>query len=162
MGFVESESYNGAFNKNPFHFQNFNLSKIGFYVDGESVPRQPLEFDFNNCQYLQGLLSLYKVTGKLNENTDIGITRSSYREGYNLIGFEVDPTTSPDFRYLGQGQEGRTRLEIKFKQPLPSGVNIILYATFPETIEIDESRVVRVDDSEEDTLTIKKSKKHHR
>ena len=162
VGFVESESYNGAFNKNPFHFQNFNLSKIGFYVDGESVPRQPLEFDFNNCQYLQGLLSLYKVTGKLNENTDIGITRSSYREGYNLIGFEVDPTTSPDFRYLGQGQEGCTRLEIKFKQPLPSGVNIILYATFPETIEIDESRVVRVDDSEEDTLTIKKFKKRHR
>ena len=38
VGFVESESYNGAFNKNPFHFQNFNLSKIGFYVDGESVP----------------------------------------------------------------------------------------------------------------------------
>ena len=26
------------------------------------------------------------------ENTDIGITRDSYREGYNLIGFDVDPT----------------------------------------------------------------------
>ena len=38
VGFVESESYNGSFGKNPFHFQNFNLGKIGFYVDGESVP----------------------------------------------------------------------------------------------------------------------------
>ena len=54
------------------------------------------------------------------------------------------------------------QLEIKFKQALPSGVNIILYATFPKTIEIDESGVVRVDDSEEDTLTIKKFKKRHR
>ena len=54
VGFVESESYNGSFSKNPFHFQNFNLSKIGFYVDGESVPHQPFEFDFKNCQYLQG------------------------------------------------------------------------------------------------------------
>ena len=43
---------------------------------------------------------------------------------------------------------GRTHLEIKFKGQLPEGVNIILYATFPETIEIDESRVVRIDDSE--------------
>ena len=46
IGFVESESYNGSFSKNPFHFQNFNLGKIGFYVDGESVPRHPYEFDF--------------------------------------------------------------------------------------------------------------------
>ena len=142
VGFVESEAYNGSFSKNPFHFQNFNLGKIGFYVDGESVPFHPYEFDFKNCQYLQGLLSLYRVTGKLNENTDIGITRNSYREGYNLIAFEVDPTTSPDFRYLGQGCEGCTCLEIKFKEQLPEGVNVILYATFPETIEIDESRVI--------------------
>ena len=159
VGFVESESYNGSLQKNPFHFKNFNLSKIGFYVDGESVPHHPFEFDFANCQYLQGLLSLYRVTGKLNENTDIGITRSSYREGYNLVAFEVDPTTSPDFRYLGQGQEGRTRLEIKFKEALPTGVNVILYATFPQTLEIDESRVVRIDDSEDDLKPSKKRTK---
>ena len=161
VGFVESESYNGSLQKNPFHFQNFNLSKIGFYVDGEPVPHHPFEFDFDNSQYLQGLLSLYRVTGKLNENTDIGITRTSYREGYNLVAFEVDPTTSPDFRYLGEGQEGRTRLEIKFKEALPSGVNIILYATFPQTIEIDESRVVRIDDSDDDIKLRKKRTRRH-
>ena len=41
-------------------------------------------------------------------------------------------------------------LEIKFKEQLPEGVNIILYATFPETLEINESRVVHIDDSEEE------------
>ena len=142
-----------------FTFKNFNLGKIGFYVDGESVPHHPYEFDLKNCQYLQGLLSLYRVTDKLNENTDIGITRSSYREGYNLIAFEVDPTTSPDFRYLGEGRVGRTRLEIKFKEQLPEGVNIILYATFPETLEIDESRVVCIDDSEEEEKPKKRNKR---
>ena len=104
---------------------------------------------------------MYRVTGKINENTDIGITRASYREGYNLVAFDVDPTTSPDFRYVGQGLEGRTRLEIKFKELLPTGVNIILYATFPETVEIDESRVVRIDDGDEDIKT-KKINRHKR
>ena len=47
--------------------------------------------DVENGDYLQGLLSLYRVSGKHMENTDIGITRDSYREGYNLIGFDVDP-----------------------------------------------------------------------
>ena len=73
--------------------------------------------------------------------------------------FEVDPTTSPDFRYLGEGRVGRTHLEIKFKEQLPEGVNIILYATFPETLEIDESRVVRIDDSEEEEKPKKRNKR---
>ena len=48
------------------------------------------------------------------ENTDIGITRDSYREGYNLLGFDVDPTTSPDFRYIGmpQTRSYQTQFEI--------------------------------------------------
>ena len=36
---------------------------------------------------------MYRVSGKLMENTDIGITRDSYTEGYNLLGFDIDPTT---------------------------------------------------------------------
>ena len=48
------------------------------------------------------------------ENSDIGITRETYRQGYTLIGFDVDPTTSPDFRYVGKPREGHTKLEIRF------------------------------------------------
>ena len=95
---------------------------------------------------VQGLLSLYRVTGKLNENTDIGITRESYKDGYTLVGFDVDPTTSADFRYLGVPKEGHTRLDIKFKSYLKDPVTIILYATFPETVEIDEARNVKIED----------------
>ena len=58
---------------------------------------------------------LYKITGKTMENSDIGITRDTYRQGYTLIGFDVDPTTSPDFRYVGKPREGHTKLEIRFK-----------------------------------------------
>ena len=79
-----------------------------------------------------------------------------------MIAFEVDPTTSPDFRYLGQGHKGATCLEIKFKEQLPEGVNVILYITFPETIEIDESRVIRIDDSDEEEKpkTLKRRRRH--
>ena len=78
-----------------------------------------------------------------------------------MIAFEVDPTTSPDFRYLGQGRKGRTCLEIKFKEQLPEGVNVILYATFPETIEIDESRAVRIDDSDEEEKPKTRKRRRH-
>ena len=72
---VKSSAYSGDFNLNPLHF---DVSSIGFYVNGEPTPRAPFKLDIHNSDYLQGLLSLYHVTGKLNENTNIGISRNSY------------------------------------------------------------------------------------
>ena len=66
---VKSESYSGAYDLNPFRFENFNISSAGFYVNGEPTPRAPFTLDVDNGDYLQGLLSLYRVSGKLMENT---------------------------------------------------------------------------------------------
>ena len=148
IGMVKSESYSGAYDLNPFRFEHFNISSAGFYVNGEPTPRTPFTLDVDNGDYLQGLLSLYRVSGKLMENTDIGITRDSYMEGYNLLGFNIDPTTSPDFRYIGMPKQGHTKLNIRFKSHLEDPVTLILYATFPETKEIDQTSNVRLANKE--------------
>ena len=62
-----------------------------------------------------------------------------------MIGFDVDPTTSPDFCYVGKPREGHTKLEIRFKNGLPAPVTVILYATFPEIMTIDQARNVRLE-----------------
>ena len=133
IGMVKSEAYSGAFDLNPFRFEHFNVASTGFYVNGEPTPRPAFSLYVDNGDYLQGLLSLYRISGKLMENTDIGITRESYREGYNLLGFNVDPTTSADFRYLGMPKNGHTKLNIRFKSHLEDPVTLILFVTFPET-----------------------------
>ena len=97
IGMVKSSAYSGDFNLNPFHFEHFDVSSIGFYKNGEPTPRASFKLDTGNSDYLQGLLILYCVMGKLNENNNIGISRNSYLEGYSLVGFDVDPTSSPDF-----------------------------------------------------------------
>ena len=142
VGFVKSQAYNGDYHLNPFHFEHFDVSDIGFFVNGEATPRPAYKLDIENGIYLQGLNSLYKITGKTMENSDIGITRETYQQGYTLIGFDVDPTTSPDFRYVGKPHEGHTKLEIRFKRGLPTPVTVILYATFPENMTIDQVRNV--------------------
>ena len=141
---VRSQAYNGDYNLNPYHFENFDVSNIGFFVNGESTPRPSFKLDVGNGIYLQSLNSLYKITGKTMENSDIGITRDTYRQGYTLIGFDVDPT-SPDFCYVGKPREGHTKLEIRFKNGLPAPVTVILYATFPEIMTIDQARNVRLE-----------------
>lgn len=142
IGLVDSEAYHGNFHLNPLAFKNFNLSTIAFYIDGESVPREPFEFNFKNNEYLAGYLSLYEVTGKLNENTDIGIDRQSYKEGYCLIGFNCDPTSATDFTYIGKTKTGRGRLKLRFHEGLDRSITVIIYAKFPEVMEIDKYRTV--------------------
>lgn len=146
VGLVKSSAYAGDFKLNPYHFEHFDISTAGFYVNGEPTPRQPYRFNMSGCDYLQGLMSLYRVSGKLNENTDIGITRSSYVQGYSLIGFDVDPTTSSDFRYIGKKKQGHTLLDLRFKKALPETITVILYATFPELMEIDATRNVKLEE----------------
>ena len=96
----------------------------------------------NNCQYIEGLQSLYKVAGKCNENTDLGITRESYRQGFCLIGFEVDPTSLADFQYIGKHRSGRTRIALRFHKSLQKTITVIVYATFPDLMLIDRTRAV--------------------
>ena len=145
VGLVKSQAYNGDYHLNPFHFEHFDVSDVGFFVNGEATPRPAYKLDLENGIHLQGLNSLYKITGKTMENSDIGITRETYQQGYTLIGFDVDPTTSPDFQYVGKPCEGHTKLDIRFKKGLPNPVTVILYATFPENMTIDQARNVRLE-----------------
>ena len=144
VGLVDSSAFSGNYSKNPFHFQHFDISKIGFYVNNVSTPEQPLTVNIKESDYLMGFLSLYKVAGKLNENTDIGINRDSYRQGYTLFGFNVDPTASYDMSYLGKTKTGITKLDINFRRGLPINITVVVYAVFPEVMEIDFERVVRL------------------
>ena len=89
VGLVKSQAYNGDYHLNPFHFQHFDVSDIGFFVNGEATPHPA-------C-------------------------------------------------YVGKPREGHTKLDIRFKKGLSSPVTVILYATFPENMTIDQARNVRLE-----------------
>ena len=36
VGMVKSQAFNGDNNLNPYHFEHFDVSNIGFFVNGES------------------------------------------------------------------------------------------------------------------------------
>lgn len=143
VGMVKSKSYSGSFDLNPFRFRPFDIHSMGFYVDDESVPRQPFEFNVRDCGYLEGLQSLYEVTGKWGKNTDLDITRETYRQGFFLVGFDVDGATAPNLTsYVGETKSGRTRLKLKFKKALSTNITVIVYAAFQEVAQIDKARNV--------------------
>ena len=137
VGMIDAEAYSGHFHKNPLQFQPYDTESLGFYVNGEPTPKAPFRYNIENNQFLDALMSLYKITGKNWEDTDIGISRSMWKEGLALTAFDVDPTTSTDFHYLGIHKQGHTHLNLKLREATPEAVTIIIYATFPSRVEID-------------------------
>ena len=108
-------------------------SSVGFYVDGQSYPSQPLCPNYEAKQYIDSYRTLTTF------RKDVNIDRYDYTEGYCLYVLEVDPYYSFNIK-----RKGHCRLEMKFAKPLPESVTLILYATFPEILHIDASRSVYV------------------
>ena len=74
FGLVESEAFNGAYKKNPYNFQHFNMSSVGLSVNGEAMPFKPLQLSFGaNSRFIEAFSTLFSGTGKmyLNNGNDI-------------------------------------------------------------------------------------------
>ncbi len=142
VGLVDAQAIAGDYQCNPFCFQDFNIAKIGFSFDGKPTPHEPFKFNFKAGQYIEGLKSLYCVTRKWNENTDIPIDHETYRQGFALFGFEVNPTSSTNMTYVGRPWKGLTWLWLFFHKALKHPIIVIVPATLPETVQIDEFRNV--------------------
>ena len=63
ISMVDTEAYNGLWDKNPFHFQMHHLNYVGLYLDGKQIPAKALTPDFENGHYLRSyfglMMSLY-------------------------------------------------------------------------------------------------------
>ncbi|XP_045158604.2 uncharacterized protein F54H12.2-like [Mercenaria mercenaria] len=131
VGLVPSVAFNGDYAHNPFNFKHYNCSSIGLYVDGQSVPSQPMQPNYSADQYMEcyRTLTLFR--------NDINISDQDYKKGYCLYAIDVDPYYS-----FSTKKKGHCRLEIKFAEALPESVTLIMYATFPEVLHINRARGV--------------------
>lgn len=142
IGMVDSDAFAGNFKKNPFRFQHFDISSMTFTVNGEPTPKEGFQYDMDNKLFIDAFNSLYEVTGKDGEDCDNGITHEMWHKGLALTAFNVDPTTASDLRYLGVPKKGHTRLNIQLKNAKTNPITVIIYATFPGRVEIDQMRNV--------------------
>ena len=79
---------------------------MGFYVDGQSYPTQPLRPNYEADQYVdcyRTLTCFWK---------DINVKRNDYVKGYCLYALEIDPYYSFNVK-----RQGHCRLEINLPSP---------------------------------------------
>ena len=131
VGLISSAAYTGDYGKNPFYFQPYDCSSLGLYIDGQSYPSQPLQPNYKADQFMDCYRTLTHF------RKDINVSRADYKKGYCLYVLDVDPHYS-----FSTKRRGHCRLELKFAKPLPESVTLIMYATFPEILHINQARAV--------------------
>ncbi|GBM15957.1 hypothetical protein AVEN_136364-1 [Araneus ventricosus] len=125
IGCVDNDAFHGSLSKNTFNFKHFNLNFIELYVDGQSVPYNLLEPNFDQDNYIRAYKSLFLGTENSGQDREIFISREEYAKGYTLYVFDLSPDLC-DAEHLNLIKHGNLRLEMNFSKPLDQTIHRIL------------------------------------
>ena len=143
LGMVSSDAYAGDLTKNPFNFKHYNFDFMCLYANGQSVPSKALQHKFASDNYVEAFQTLF--TGMELDGKDAGLqcNRVDYAKGYTLVVFDLSSEVT-DAAIQAVRKQGNLQLEIRFASALPEAINVILYASFPGEIKIDQARSIQV------------------
>lgn len=134
---VESDAFHGNYKKSPFNFKNFGTKDIHLEVGSRMIPAKMADLDFENDNYLQMFMNLSQ------NFPNSGITRDTFASHSCFFVFNVSPYI--DSESIDLLQSGSTSIRVSFKNPLTSGVYMILHCMFDSMCSIDSQRTVHID-----------------
>ena len=141
MMLVKQTRVDGRKNENPFLFEPFGVNYINLKVDGQSYPPNPYQPDFERGLISRELRALFDNTGIHNSDSGFAVSREMFQNGYTLFAWDLTPDSCNGWHFhnaIGRGID----LEMSFEGPLPTTVNVLIYASFESSIFINKENVV--------------------
>lgn len=146
IGMVETGAYIGDPKKNPFNFQHFDLAEICMYKDGIPYPRPLIRMELPDKRWAEAYHHFLTSIKASYNRTVPGITPEEYKKGFTLFSYDMSPDQ------LGSVHPGSSlnmnsniRLELKFHNPLPKGITLLVYYETQASIEIHKDRQLSVE-----------------
>ena len=135
IGFVNTASFNGIQHLNPYNFQHFNLSTIYLKVNGLTVPSDPFTPDFENGLYVREYHNLFQSTGAFGLGRGNSIGYRAFKNGSTFFPFDLSPDNCHGY-HLHPKIDGTLDVELRFSEPLPQSITILIHATFDNLVKI--------------------------
>ena len=145
LGFVESESYNGLAEKNPFDFQHFNIKKLVLKISGQEVVYyNSLHLDFAKGQYLNAYNTLFQNIDGPTASLGNQISRKDYPKGNALFAFDLtaDLDSSDTFHML---KSGNLQIQIEWAKTTEKAITLLVFMEYDNLVEITKNRSVHLD-----------------
>ena len=142
IAMVDNDAFNGEIKKNPFHFQNYNLTSFALTRDGKNIPGAPIEPNFGEGRYLRSYIQTMKAFNYWNTDDTNGLKPNEWAGGYNIYAFDLTPDKEAMSDCLHAHVGNNYRLELKFQKALPNTINVLVYTITDSQIEITKTRDV--------------------
>ncbi|XP_067465287.1 uncharacterized protein F54H12.2-like [Thunnus thynnus] len=143
LGMVNHEAFTGRRNLCPFNFHHYDVEYLALCQDGRQVPSKAFQPQFNQGASVREFYNMFVATGRHLKDLPLSIDREEFERGYSLFVFNLTPGEDSDA--LSPVSNGSLRLEMRFRQPLPNTVTLIVYACYDSILEIDSKCQVLVD-----------------
>ena len=137
---IYSEAYRGHYVRNPYYFPNLDIQSIIIRKNGDALPYERYESDFQNDNYTQLYETIFQMGGQLNGNIGTELTYKNFKN-ICLICFNIskcEDDQSANERY----EEGNLSFEMKLGTALEHPVTTLVYLEYQDIISIDKNGII--------------------
>ncbi|XP_078364067.1 uncharacterized protein F54H12.2-like [Oculina patagonica] len=148
VGLLHNKAFNGTVDYHPFAFQKFGVKSIRQSVRREEYPYETLELNYNNGDKdLAGYFRFLQASGAWGKKQPsmIAFSEWGHRKNCTLFMFDNVANGLADSPNLNPRQEGDVRIIIQFGAPTDHVINVVMYAEFENTLEVDPNGAVLYD-----------------
>ena len=107
---VSAEAFNGNYQKNAYHLQNYGIRSAAFLKNNQSWPDRPLEMDFVRRELTNAYESLLKTAGKSDSQFPFDIGMKRFQDGFTILAFDLESTASDALDYVTETDNAHTAL----------------------------------------------------
>ena len=139
LGLLGENNYHGSYKRNPFNFEHFKVNEIGTYVNGEPLPTDPIKVSYALRDILTTSAYNALFTGFSGEYFGSDIQLKDFHGGYAIYVINLNGANQSNGE-MPAARTGNLKVCLKFDEPLKQNVILMLYAVFPDYIQIDQTR----------------------
>ena len=141
VGIMEEGAHSGDITKNPFHFQDFDISEACLVVNGRREPPELYRVNKDSGDKADLYNSFLENVGVGIDDRECGITYDDFYGGSFLLVW--DRTQDKCNRFHRHEQDsGSIDIYLKTRTPLSKTVTVVIYATYSADILFDGSTVI--------------------
>jgi hypothetical protein len=135
---VKSANLSGAYNLNPFHYENLAATNVSLKVGSTKYPLEDITMDHANGVIYPGYLNTLASLGVDQGARSLAITPDDWSKAFNVYSFKLVPgTVNPNVKHPKHSSACNIELEIKFAANLTDPISILAYIETPALCEID-------------------------
>lgn len=124
------------YKKSPFNFHHFGLNYFAVFVNGQSIPFQPLTMNFKEDDYALAYTEFLKNLEIYGKNSGLVIDYKDWKNGFFALSLNF--STLNGVNCVDLKEDGSIKFELRFENALDRAVTSLFYAEYDSELRIDK------------------------